>query len=126
MVDLEAVKHNLAGLGPDEIPDLRESLSRGMKLLIPVAVLLIMLIGFKVTPMRLAIWATAAILVMGFLDSKERMTFKSLLDGAVAAGKAMCSVVSACSTAGIVVAVFSLTGLGLNFPTSSCSLEAIP
>lgn len=115
MVDLEAVKHNLAGLGPDEIPDLKESLSRGMKLLIPVAVLLIMLIGFKVTPMRAAIWATAAILVMGFLDSKERMTLKSLLDGAVAAGKAMCSVVSACSTAGIVVAVFSLTGLGLKF-----------
>ena len=43
------------------------------------------------------------------------MTVKGVVDGAVAAGKSLCSVVAACSTAGIVVAVFSLTGLGLKF-----------
>lgn len=115
MVDLEAVKHNLAGLGEDEVPSLKESLARGMKLFIPVAVLLFMMLGLKTTPMKAAIYATAAILVTGVLDSKDRMTFKGVVGGAVAAGKALCSVVAACSTAGIVVAVFSLTGLGLKF-----------
>lgn len=115
MVDLEAVKHNLAGLGEDEVPNLKESLARGMKLFIPVAVLLFMMLGLKTTPMKAAIYATAAILVMGVLDSKDRMTLKGVVGGAVAAGKALCSVVAACSTAGIVVAVFSLTGLGLKF-----------
>lgn len=115
MVDLEAVKHNLAGLREDEVPSLKESLSRGMKLFIPVAVLLFMMLALKTTPMKAAIWATAAILVTGFLDSKDRMNLGSLVKGAVAAGKALCSVVAACSTAGIVVAVFSLTGLGLKF-----------
>lgn len=43
------------------------------------------------------------------------MTLKGVVNGAVAAGKSLCSVVAACSTAGIVVAVFSLTGLGLKF-----------
>ncbi len=115
MVDLEAVKHNLAGLREDEVPSLKESLSRGMKLFIPVGVLLFMMLAMKTTPMKAAIWATAAILVTGFLDSKDRMNLQSLIDGAVAGGKALCSVVAACSTAGIVVAVFSLTGLGLKF-----------
>lgn len=115
MVDLEAVKHNLAGLSEDEVPNLKESLARGMKLFIPVGVLLFMMLGMKTTPMKAAIYATAAILVTGVLDSKDRMTVKGVVDGAVAAGKSLCSVVAACSTAGIVVAVFSLTGLGLKF-----------
>ena len=97
------------------MPSLKESLARGMKLFIPVAVLLFMMLGLKTTPMKAAIYATAAILVTGVLDSKDRMTFKGVVGGAVAAGKALCSVVAACSTAGIVVAVFSLTGLGLKF-----------
>ena len=115
MVDLEAVKHNLAGLSEDEVPNLKESLARGMKLFIPVGVLLFMMLGMKTTPMKAAIFATAAILVTGVLDSKDRMTLKGVVNGAVAAGKSLCSVVAACSTAGIVVAVFSLTGLGLKF-----------
>ena len=115
MVDLEAVKHNLAGLSEDEVPNLKESLARGMKLFIPVGVLLFMMLGLKTTPMKAAIFATAAILVTGVLDSKDRMTLKGVVNGAVAAGKSLCSVVAACSTAGIVVAVFSLTGLGLKF-----------
>ena len=115
VVDLEAVKHNLAGLSEDEVPNLKESLARGMKLFIPVGVLLFMMLGLKTTPMKAAIFATAAILVTGVLDSKDRMTLKGVVNGAVAAGKSLCSVVAACSTAGIVVAVFSLTGLGLKF-----------
>lgn len=115
MVDLEAVKYQLAGLKPEEIPSLRESLSRGLKLFVPVAVLLFMLLALKATPMRAAIWSMAAILIMGFLDPRGRMKPMDVVKGAIGAGKALCSVVAACSTAGIVVAVFSLTGLGLKF-----------
>lgn len=115
MVDLESVKYDLKGLPEDQIPDLKASLSRGLKLFIPVAVLLIMMIGLNTTPMKAAIWAVASILVLGFLDRKDRMTLKGVVDGAVAAGRSLCSVVGACSAAGIVVAIFSLTGLGLKF-----------
>lgn len=115
MVDLESVKYDLKGLPEDQIPDMKESLARGMKLFIPVAVLLIMMIGLKTTPMKAAIWAIAAILILGFLVKKERMTIQDVVDGALSAGKSLCSVVGACATAGIVVAIFSLTGLGLKF-----------
>lgn len=115
MVDLESVRFDLKGLPEDQIPDLKQSLARGMKLFVPVAVLLTMMIGLKTTPMKAAIWSIVAILILGFLDKKDRMTIQGVVDGAVAAAKSLCAVVGACATAGIVVSVFSLTGLGLKF-----------
>lgn len=115
MVDLEAVKYGIKGLDESEIPDLGESLKRGMKLFVPVAVLLFMMLVLKTTPMKAAIFATASIIIFGLLDGKNRMKLQDMIDGAVSAGKSLCSVVGACATAGIVVAVFSLTGLGLKF-----------
>lgn len=115
MVDLEAVKYNLQGLDPESIPSLKSSMLRGMKLFVPVFVLLFLMLGIGTTPMQSAIWATVSILVVGFLDKTDRMTLTHVLEGAVACGKTLTSVIAACATAGIVVAMFSLTGLGLKF-----------
>ena len=115
MVDLESVKYHLEGLPEDQIPDLKKALGRGLKLFVPIAVLLILLIGLGQTPMKSAIWATASIILMAFLDREDRLNLKKLVDGAVSAGRSLCSVVGACATAGIVVAMFSMTGLGLKF-----------
>lgn len=115
MVDLEAVKFSIKGLDPSELPSLKESLARGIKLFVPVAVLLVLLLGFKTTPMKAAIYATLAIIVMGMLDKKDRLTVSGVLEGAVASGRSLCAVLSACAASGIVVGIFSLTGLGLKF-----------
>ncbi len=115
MIDLEAVKYDIKGLDESMIPDLKESLKRSLKLFIPIAVLLVLLIGLKKSPMVSAIWSTLAVIICGFLDPKERMTVKDLSEGCVKSGKSLCSVLSACATAGIVVGVFSLTGVGLKF-----------
>ena len=115
MVDLESVKHNLHGLPPEMIPDLKTSVKRGVKLFIPVIVLLVLMIGVGVTPMLSAIWSIAAIIVCAFLDRNDRMTLKDLLQGAIGAGRSMVTVVAACATAGVVVGMFSMTGLGNKF-----------
>lgn len=115
MVDLEAVKYNLKGLDPSDLPDLKTSLARGIKLFVPVAVLLIFLLGLNATPMRAAIYATLAIIIMGAFDRKDRLDINGLIKGALASGRSLCAVLSACATSGIVVGIFSLTGLGLKF-----------
>ena len=115
MVDLESVKHNLHGLPPEMIPDLKTSVKRGVKLFIPVIVLLVLMIGLGMTPMLSAIWSIVSIIVCAFLDSHDRMTLKDLLQGAIGAGRSMVTVVAACATAGIVVGMFSMTGLGNKF-----------
>ena len=115
MVDLEAVKYQIQGLDPSELPDLKESLKDGIKLFVPVLVLLVLLLGFKTTPMIAAIYSTLSILVLGVLTPKNRMTHRGIMEGAIQSGRALCSVLSACATSGIVVGIFSLTGLGLKF-----------
>lgn len=115
MVDLEAVRYHIEGLDPADLPDLKSSLGKGLKLFIPVTVLLVLLLGFKTTPMVAAIYSTLTIILFGFLDRKDPLTVRGILDGAVGSGRALCSVLSACATSGIVVGIFSLTGLGLKF-----------
>lgn len=115
MVDLEAIKYNLKGLPPEDIPKLSTALSKGLKLFVPLFILLFMMIAMKATPMRSAIWAIGSILVLGVLDKKNRLTLKGFVDGAVSAAQSVTSVVGACATAGIVVGIFSMTGLGLKF-----------
>ena len=115
MVDLEAVKYQLQGIQKEEIPDLRDSLKRSLKLFIPVIILLVLLLGFGQTPMVAAICSTISIIICGLLDPFERMKGSAIIDGCVKSGKSLCSVMSACATAGIVVGIFSLTGLGLKF-----------
>lgn len=115
MVDLEAVKYDLKGINPEQVPPLKDSLIKGMKLFVPIGVMLITLIVLNLTPMRAATLSIASILVFGVINRKDPLTLDKVLAGCQGAGHALCSVVGACATAGIVVAIFSLTGLGLKF-----------
>jgi len=115
MVDLEAVKYNLRGVDKGTIPPLKESLVQGMKLFVPIVVMLFTLMVLNMTPMRAAILSIASILLFGVFNRKDHLTIRNILNGCAGAGHSLCSVVGACATAGIVVAIFSLTGLGLKF-----------
>ena len=117
MVDLESVKYGLQGVPEDELPDLKESVSRGFKLFIPLAVLLFLLLVIQTTPMLAAIYSMIAIVICGFLDKRDRLTIKDIINGFVEGSKSLPSVVSACACAGIVTGMFALTGLGL--PTTA-------
>ncbi len=115
MVDLESVKGNHKGISSDELPDFKETVKKGMKLFVPIAVLLGLLLVVQTTPMTAAIYATFATIICGFIDKYERMTFRSVIDGFVGGAKTSTQVVTACATSGIVVGMFALTGLGLKF-----------
>ncbi len=115
MVDLESVKYGLQGVPEDELPNLKESVARGFKLFIPLAILLFLLLVIQTTPMLAAIYAMIAIVICGLLDKHERLTFKGIIDGFVEGSKSLPSVVAACACAGIVTGMFALTGLGLKF-----------
>ena len=71
MVDLEAIKYNLKGLPEEDIPKLSTALSKGLKLFVPLFILLFMMIALKATPMKSAIWAIASILILSLLDKEN-------------------------------------------------------
>jgi TRAP transporter 4TM/12TM fusion protein len=115
MVDLESVKHGLTGLREEEMPKLKDALNGSVKLFIPLIILLVLLLAVGMTPMMAAIYSMGATVVCGFLDSKDRLTLKKLLEGFAGGVKALPQVVAACACSGIVVGMFALTGLGLKF-----------
>lgn len=118
MVDLEAVKCGHKGINKDEIPDFKEVAKKGFKLFIPVIVLLYLLLIRLETPMKSAIWAIITIIICGFLDKNDRLTFSRLINGFYNAGRSAAQVIAACSTSGLVIGMFALTGLGLKFSST--------
>jgi TRAP transporter 4TM/12TM fusion protein len=125
MVDIEAAKHHLQPLRPENIPSLREALRGSFKLVIPIVVLLFFLLVERTTPMLAAIYSMGAILVCGFLSGKERLTLRKIMEGFVEGAHSLPQVVTSCACAGIVVAMFALTGIGLKFSNFIMQLGAI-
>ncbi|MBI5969227.1 MAG: TRAP transporter permease [Deltaproteobacteria bacterium] len=116
MVDLEAVKHGIRGFPEESLPRVRGVLRRGWPLLIPPSVLVGLLV-MEYSAVMAAFWGTVAMMgVTVFRGEKSfigklKLFRSSLENGALSA----IQVGAACACAGIVIGVFSLTGLGLKF-----------
>lgn len=115
MVDVEALKHDLHGMDEKDIPLLIPVLKRSAKLIIPVVVLIVTLVVFNITPMRCALYAMAAVVICALFDKNDRFSFKHLKDAFCQAAIGSAQIVAACAASGIVIAMLSLTGLGLKF-----------
>ena len=115
MVDVEALKNDLLGMDEKDIPLLIPVLKRSAKLIIPVVVLIVTLVVFNITPMRCALYAMAAVVLCALFDKNDRFSFKHLKNAFCQAAIGSAQIVAACAASGIVIAMLSLTGLGLKF-----------
>lgn len=113
MVDIESIKTGQSGLPKSELPDLKEVSKKSMKLFIPLGVLLFFLLIVKSTPMKAAIYSIVSIIVISLFDKESRINLNQLIAASRDTGSAAQQVIAACSASGIVVAMLSLTGLGL-------------
>lgn len=78
---------------------------------------LFMIIGFMamgLPPFRAVVYATALQFLLSFLDSRHRMTPRRLYRALAEGSRSVLPVVATCAAAGIIVAVVTQTGLGLN------------
>lgn len=116
-VDFEAGRLGMHGLAKDQLPKRLETLKRGWYYLIPVAILVWALCIQSYSANYSALFAIAAVLVIGvvFCKQEQRMNFKKILEALADAAKDLLSVAMACATAGIMIGVLTKTGLGLKF-----------
>lgn len=114
-VHLEAVKTGLTGLSKEEVPSLRRVFIDGGHLIVPLLVLIYLLAVMRMSPMYAAFWSIVASVVVSSLRKETRMTPKSFFKALEMGAKGALLVVAACATAGIIVGVVTLTGLGLRF-----------
>jgi len=73
----------------------------------------VLMLAFGRSPMRAAFWGVVTSFLMSFLRTETRMRPAELLNALVVAGAGAVQVAAACATAGIVVGVATLTGVGL-------------
>ncbi|MFZ5824312.1 MAG: TRAP transporter permease [Bacillota bacterium] len=121
MVHFEAKRTGLMGLPKDQLPRIGQVLLKQGYLMIPlVAIFWMMDAGYS--PQRAAVYGIALAWTFGLLRKDTRMDFKAIFKTLEDAARASLAVIAACATAGIVVGVVTLTGLGLKLSSNMVDL----
>lgn len=116
MVHLEAKKQGLRGLSRSELPNPFKLIKEKWFLALPIVVIVTLLVQGK-TPMRAALFAIISAILVSFIRKDTRMTLKEIVLGLDEGARSALPVVMACASAGIIVGVVTLTGLGVKFST---------
>ncbi len=111
-VHFEARRLKLRGMRPEELPRFSTVMAERGHLFLPLAAI----IGFLIagyTPLYAALMGLAVTILASFLRRSTRMSLKDILDGFEAGARNAVGVAIACATAGIIIGVVTLTGIGL-------------
>ena len=126
IVHLEALKLGLKGVPREELPGRWTTFINGIHYLIPLGLLIYYLVIARVSPGRAVMFAIVALAVLMVVQApiKARLNgepmwpairsgFRDLISGLEAGARNMVGIAVAVATAGVVVGVVNLTGLGL-------------
>lgn len=122
MVDLEAVKQGLRGLPSSELPKVWWALKQGGHLIIPVVILLYQLIIAGTSIQKAGLYSIASVLVVSWFRKHTRMGLHRLILALKEGAMSSLSIAAVCATAGIIVGVVSMTGLGVMFSSGVVAL----
>jgi len=113
-VHLEAVRMGLKPLEDVEVPSVAKSLKRSGHVLVSIPVFITALVmGYSVMYSSLA--GIICLMILSLLRESSRLGRKELVEAASSACEAIIPVALATATAGIVIGIVTLTGLGLKF-----------
>jgi TRAP transporter 4TM/12TM fusion protein len=111
-VHFAAKKRGLSGLPASQLPSLKETLAKGWHLFFPVIVILVtLIIGW--TPLRAAFCGIISAIVISMFRKDTRLTVKGFFEAMSTGARNAIGVAAACATAGIVVGIITMSGLGL-------------
>jgi TRAP transporter 4TM/12TM fusion protein len=114
MVHFAAKKRGLAGLSADQLPSLKGTLAKSWHLFSPIVVILAtLMIGW--TPLRAAFFGIVSAIAVSMFRKETRMSVKGFFEAMSAGARNTIGVAAACATAGIVVGIITMSGLGLKF-----------
>ncbi|MFT5112427.1 MAG: TRAP transporter 4TM/12TM fusion protein [Parasphingorhabdus sp.] len=114
VVHLEAVKNDIPVLTGDELPRFIPTILQGGHLLLSLPVFAYMLItGYSV--MYASFWAIVTTILVSYAKRTTWLTPRKLIGSFIDGVNALLPVAVACATAGIIIGVITLTGLGLKF-----------
>jgi len=114
-VDFEAARTGMKGMKKEDLPDLKKIIVKGGYVFIVMGVLIYLLIVTMASPMKAAFWSSVVLLGLSiiWISADQRITWKTFFVALEKGARGMLLVSAACATAGVIVAVISLTGVGL-------------
>jgi TRAP transporter 4TM/12TM fusion protein len=121
-VHLRALKKDLRGIAKGELPKARDIMKDKGHLLIPIAFLIYMLLFSGRTVIFSAFLTVIATIITSAFRKSTRMSIKDLMDAFAAGARGTVSVAMACAVVGIIIAVTSITGFGLNMANAIIQL----
>jgi TRAP transporter 4TM/12TM fusion protein len=111
-VHLEAKRSKLRGMSRDELPRMRTVMKERGHLFFPLIAIIVFLLG-GFTPLYAALMGLVVCVLAAQLRKSTRMGIVDILNAFAAGARGALGVAIACATAGIIIGVVTLTGLGL-------------
>ncbi|HOI23018.1 MAG: TRAP transporter permease [Spirochaetia bacterium] len=118
MVDLEAVRTNLTGVPKDQLPNARKIMKEKWAFFLPIIVIFFTLLVLKTSTSRAAVLGIAATFIGPvFFSRGTRLGAKKVLDSVHGGSMGVLNIIAACTSAGVIIGVLAMTGLGLKIGT---------
>lgn len=111
MVDMEAIKQKLFGLPRHMLPSFKKVMKQSY-LFLPVIILFSLLLSGK-SVIYAGFYAIISSLVISWLSKDTRMGFAKIFGALETGAKGSIQLMAVCASAGIIMGVISLTGVGL-------------
>lgn len=124
-VDLYSRKHNIGDASAEfsyTAEQRREIYKRGI-LLLPLVLLFILVGVLYWSAAKAAAYSTVAILICALPYKDCRFNLKKILNAMAEGGKAVISISVICAASGIIIGVFTVTGLGLKLSSAIVALS---
>jgi TRAP transporter 4TM/12TM fusion protein len=111
-VHLEAKRSKLRGMSRDELPRMTTVMKERGHLFFPLVAIIVFLMG-GYTPLYAALMGLVVCVLAAQVRKSTRMGIVDILNAFAAGARGALGVAIACATAGIIIGVVTLTGLGL-------------
>ncbi len=115
MVDFEAARLGLRGLKGAELPKIKDVILSQGYLLIPVLALIYVLAIERSTPIRASLVSMVFAVGVSWVRKESRVGIRKIVKALAEGPRSMMEVASACATAGVIVGVITMTGIGFKF-----------
>jgi TRAP transporter 4TM/12TM fusion protein len=123
VVHYEAVKSNMTPYDPEGQPSALALLKKKGFYFIPIVVIIVIMVVGR-TPNLACFWAILSVVVVSWFDKGSRMGLREVLDAMSDGARGTMTVAAATASAGIVVGIITLTGVGLSFSSLIVLLSA--
>jgi TRAP transporter 4TM/12TM fusion protein len=122
MIHFEAKKLGLKGMDRKDIPNFWKLFFTKGYLLIPLFVIVYLMMTGS-TPTMAAFWSIVSAIAVSMFRKDTRITFKTATDALENGARNTLGVAIACSVAGIIIGVVTLTGVGLELASGLLTLS---